>query len=113
MNGTDYTKSFRHSLWQMLAGTRGGMTRIRILLLLRKRPYNMNQLHENLNMDYKTIQHHIRVLIDSRIIETEDEKKYGCVYFLSPFLERNMDMLDEITDKIGKKQIKRGRKNKW
>ena len=113
MGEMDYMKSFRHSLWQMLAGTRGGMTRIRILLLLRKRPYNMNQLHERLGMDYKTIQHHIKVLMNSRIIENEDEKKYGSVYFVSGFLEKNIGMLDEILDKTGEKKISRKGKNKW
>ena len=100
-----YLLSLKHSLWNLLAGTRGGVTRIRIMGLLRERPYNMNQLHEKLGMDYKTIQHHIRVLSGANVIVTEEKGKYGSVYFLSPTLENNIHLLDEITAKIGEKQI--------
>jgi DNA-binding transcriptional ArsR family regulator len=106
MEENTYLQSLRHSLWNAIAGTRGGITRIEILQLLRERPYNTNQLHEKLKMDYKTIQHHIKVLINGNIIVTEDEKKYGSMYFLAPRLEENIGIFDEILDKIGKKKIK-------
>ncbi|MFH1237034.1 MAG: winged helix-turn-helix domain-containing protein [Candidatus Aenigmatarchaeota archaeon] len=100
-----YLLSLKHSLWNVLAGTRGGVTRICILKLLRKRPYNINQLHEKLKLDYKTIQHHIRVLTNNKIITVENEKKYGSMYFISPFLEKHMYLFDEILGKIGKREL--------
>ncbi len=103
-----YLMSLRHSLWNLLAGTRGGVTRIRIIELLQERPYNMNQIHEKLGLDYKTIQHHIRTLIRSNIIISDSEKKYGSVYFIAPVLEKNIHMFREILDKVGERQIKRG-----
>jgi predicted transcriptional regulator len=111
MKEVGYLLSLKHSLWHVVAGTRGGITRIQIIELLRKRPYNMNQLHEKLGLDYKTIQHHIRVLTDENIIMTEDRKKYGSMCFISPLLEENIYLLDEILEKIGKKEInRRGKK---
>ena len=106
MEESGYLLSFKRSLWNILAGTRGGITRISIIELLRDRPYNVNQLHEKLNLDYKTIQHHIRVLSGVNAITTEEKGKYGSMYFLSPTLENNIYLLDEILAKVGEKEIK-------
>ena len=106
MKETGYILSLKHSLWHMLAGTRGGVTRIRILELIKERPYNINQIHDNLGMDYKTIQHHIWVLVNERIISNNEEKRYGTMYYLTPLLEENMHLFEEILEKIGKKEIK-------
>jgi predicted transcriptional regulator len=105
-----YVKSLKFSLWNLLAGTRGGFTRIQIIKLLRKRPYNINQLKDKLSLDYKTVQHHIRFLMDSNIITT-GEKRYGSMYFLSPLLEKNMGLFEEILDKVGENKINKGKKN--
>jgi len=92
----------RRVLWYVLAGTRGGLMRIRIIDLIRERPYNANQLKEKMKVDYKTIQHHLKVLTENRILTTSEEKKYGSVYFLSPLVEKNSHIIDEITGKLGK-----------
>jgi len=110
MEETGYLLSFKHSLWNILAGTRGGVTRILIIELLKDRPYNVNQLHEKLGLDYKTIQHHIKVLTRGNVITTEEKGKYGSMYFLSPTLEKNIYLLDEILAKIGKKEINKENK---
>jgi DNA-binding transcriptional ArsR family regulator len=104
--------SLKRSLWSAFAGTRGGVTRIRIVELLRDRPYNMNQIHEKLNMDYKTIQHHINVLKNENIIVSDDKNKYGSVYFLYSLLEENIYLFEEILEKIGKKNINAKDKSK-
>jgi predicted transcriptional regulator len=110
MSDDAFLNTLKFSLWNLLAGTRGGFTRIRIIKLLRRRPYNINQLKEKLDLDYKTIQHHIRFLMDSDIITCSDKKRYGSMYFLSPLLERNMNMFDEILDKVGESRINKGDK---
>ena len=43
---------FRRILWYVLAGTRGGLMRIRIIELIMDRPYNANQLKKALGVDY-------------------------------------------------------------
>jgi len=105
MEDSGYIMALKHSLWNLLAGTRGGVTRIQIIELLRERPYNTNQLHEKLGLDYKTIQHHIRMLINGNIITAGEGKKYGAMYFLSPLFEANQMLFDEILEKVGKSQI--------
>ena len=48
-------------LWQVLAGTRGGPNRARLLRAIDERPRNINRLAEDLDLDYKTVQHHMEV----------------------------------------------------
>jgi DNA-binding transcriptional ArsR family regulator len=81
--------------WYIFAGSRGGINRIRIIDLLKEYPYNINQLAEALNLDYKAIQHHIYVLEKDNIISRVG-KKYGVLYFLSNYLEANIDAFNEI-----------------
>ncbi|KUK75095.1 winged helix-turn-helix domain-containing protein, partial [Methanobacterium sp. 42_16] len=52
----------RKFLWKLLAGTKGGLNRARIIDELKNRPYNANQLAERLSLNYKTIKYHIEVL---------------------------------------------------
>ena len=88
-------------LWYLIAGTRGGNTRARIINVLIDRPYNANQLSEVIDMDYKTVRHHIDVLMKNGIIVVEGEK-YGAMYFLSSKMEASLDDFGEIWGKIDK-----------
>jgi DNA-binding transcriptional ArsR family regulator len=49
-------------LWWLIAGKRGGINRARIIKALADRPYNMHQLSEELNLSYKTVRHHVKIL---------------------------------------------------
>ncbi|MCD6496206.1 MAG: winged helix-turn-helix transcriptional regulator [Candidatus Aenigmarchaeota archaeon] len=97
MNG-----NFGRILWYVFATTRGGPTRVRIMDLLDKRPYNMHQISKELRLDYKTVQHHIRVLEENRVV-TAEEKKYGTIYFPSGLFENVKDIFNEIKNKVGEK----------
>ncbi len=97
MNG-----NFGRILWYVFATSKGGPTRIRIVDLLESRPYNMHQISKELKMDYKTIQHHIRVLEENRVL-TAEEKKYGTIYFPSAMFENVKDIFNEIKNKVGEK----------
>ena len=68
-------------LWYLFAGSRGGENRIRIINLLKDHPYNMNQLAEAMNIDYKAVQHHITVLEKNNMVSRAGEK-YGVLYFV-------------------------------
>jgi DNA-binding transcriptional ArsR family regulator len=87
--------------WYLFAGTAGGETRSKIIMLLRERPYNTNQLAEKLGLDYKAIQHHIRVLENNNLI-TRQGVRYGVMFFISPYLDAKFDAFDEICNEIGK-----------
>jgi DNA-binding transcriptional ArsR family regulator len=86
-------------LWFLFAGSRGGDNRMKIIDLLKDRPYNINQLSESLGLDYKAIQHHILVLEKNNII-TKMGEKYGVLYFISNYLEANIEAFNEIKSKI-------------
>jgi predicted transcriptional regulator len=91
-------------LWYLIAGSRGGANRARIIKALYDRPYNVNQLSEELDLDYKTIKHHIKVLEDHNIIiNSSGEKKYGAMYFLSNRMEEKYPLFQEILSKMQKK----------
>jgi predicted transcriptional regulator len=93
---------FKRILWYVFVGTRGGPTRIKIVEMLRKRPYNINQLKTELSMDYKSIQHNIKILEENKIIVPE-EKKYGTMYFMSQLFEQAAEVFEEIKHKLGGK----------
>ena len=69
-------------IWWVFAGTAGGSNRVRIVKTLNERPCNANQLAEKLDLDYKTIRHHLRIL---------KNKQYDCCWgnqiwdFIFPF----------------------------
>ena len=94
--------SAKRLFWYLFAGSRGGENRIKIILRLKERPYNTNQLAETLGLDYKAIQHHLDVLTKNNLVVKQGEK-YGVLFFISPYLEVNMDAFEEICNKIGKK----------
>ncbi|HXX87227.1 MAG TPA: winged helix-turn-helix domain-containing protein [Candidatus Acidoferrum sp.] len=95
-------RPFKYLLGWLIAGTRGGVSRAKIIQTLRETPQNANQLATLLGMDYRTIRHHIGVLEKNRIITSAGEG-YGTTYFLSPVMEENYELFEEIVKKIWKK----------
>jgi DNA-binding transcriptional ArsR family regulator len=88
-------------LWYLFAGSRGGENRIRIIDLLKEKPHNINQLAEILGVDYKGVQHHIGVLEKNNIV-TKLGEKYGVLYFISNYLEANIEAFNEVRAAIEK-----------
>jgi predicted transcriptional regulator len=86
-------------LWYLFAGSKGGDNRIKIIEFLKERPYNINQLSEKLNLDYKAIQHHVKVLEKNNIISRMGEK-YGVLFFISSYMEANMEAFKEVSSKL-------------
>ncbi|MCJ7719310.1 winged helix-turn-helix domain-containing protein [Candidatus Bathyarchaeota archaeon] len=95
-------RPFKYLLGWLIAGTRGGVSRAKIIQALNETPQNANQLANHLGMDYRTIRHHIEVLEKNRIITSAGEG-YGITYFLSPAMEENYALFEEILKKIWKK----------
>ena len=88
-------------LWFVFAGTRGGLNRMKLILALKNQPLNANQLAKELSLDYKAIQHHIKVLEKNNLL-TKAGEKYGVTFFISTFLEVNIESFDEIVSKLDK-----------
>jgi len=98
-------------LWWLIAGSKGGKNRARIIILLKENPSNANQIAESLKMDYKTVRHHLKVLEENRIIVSSGNK-YGTPYFLTDIMLKNYALFEEIWDKIGKRKKKKVEKEK-
>ncbi len=92
----------RKLLLYLFTGTRGGYTRLRIIMLLIERPLNTHQLSKELGLDYKAIQHHMKVLEKNNLVIKVGDK-YGAIFHLSNFLEINIRALDEAIEKLERK----------
>jgi DNA-binding transcriptional ArsR family regulator len=91
--------STKRLLWFLFAGSKGGANRIKIIDLIQEQPYNTNQLAGFLKIDYKTVQHHLSVLEKNNLISKMGDK-YGILYFISNYLESNMNAYQEVKSKI-------------
>jgi len=94
-------ESIERLLWWLIAGTKGGKTRATIIEALRKMPRNANQLAADLRLDYKTVRHHLGILLKNRIISSAGDG-YGTMYFVSNEMSEQYSVLEEIWRKIGK-----------
>lgn len=82
-------------LWYVLASSRGGPSRVRILRALDERPRNANELAESLDLDYTTIRHHLDVLMENNIVERSGDE-YAAVYLFTDQVETHWDTVEEI-----------------
>ena len=97
----------RYLLGWLITGTRGGATRAQIIKALRETPQNANQLANLLQFDYRTIRHHLEILHKNRLIISVGDR-YGTIYFLSPAMEANYALFEEIMKKIWEKEKREG-----
>jgi DNA-binding transcriptional ArsR family regulator len=86
-------------LWYVLAGTRGGINRARLLRAIDQRPRNANQLAEKLDLNYDTVRHHLDVLADNDVVESSGDD-YGAVYLPSDATRDHWDTVEEIIDQL-------------
>ncbi|MDP3917201.1 MAG: winged helix-turn-helix domain-containing protein [Nanoarchaeota archaeon] len=88
-------------LWYLIAGTRGGELRGKIICLIKNKPCNAHEIAKKLKIDYKTSRHHLNVLEKNKIIEQIDKGNYGSVYFISDWLKYNMQKFEMIWERFG------------
>jgi len=86
-------------LWYVLTATRGGQNRARILRALDERPRNANQLAEDLDLDYKTVRHHLDVLADNGVVEDTGDD-YGAVYSPTDAVRDHWDTVETILERV-------------
>lgn len=98
-------KYLRRLLWYLLGGTRGGPNRVEILKTLHERPMNANQLASAVNLDYKTVEHHLRVLKENGVVTSSEKEAYGAVLFLTSTVEEAWPIVEEIWGRIGRTKI--------
>ena len=86
-------------LWYLLASTRGSANRVRIVRALDERPRNANQLATALDLDYKTVQHHLEVLVENNVLRRTDDD-YAAVYLFTEQLQDHWDLLEEVLETV-------------
>ena len=92
-------KQTRKLLLYLFTSTRGGFSRLRIIIQLLDQPCNTHQLAKKLDLDYKAVQHHLKVLEKNNMVSKIGEK-YGAIFHLSNFLEIHIGTLDEAIEKL-------------
>ena len=95
--------SMKNLLRWLIEFTRGGATRSEIIKAIHKSPQNANQLATSIKVDYKTARYHLKILEKNRIV-TSVGNKYSATYFLSPTMNRNYTLVEEILKKSGNKK---------
>jgi len=91
-------KQIKMLFWSVFAGSKGCFNRVKIVLKLKHTPLNTNQLSELLKLDYKVIERHLEVLEKNNLV-TKVGIRYSVTYFLSPLLESNLNLFNEVADK--------------
>ena len=88
------------ALYWILAGTMGGANRVRILKELLNRPQNTNNLSKTLNLDFKTVQYHLKVLEKNGFVTYKGGGGFSRLYFLSQLVEENIETLKDIMQQM-------------
>ena len=88
--------ALRQLLWYLIGGTRGGANRARIIETLKARPHNAHQLSEALRLDYRTVRHHLDLLVKNGLLARPAGDAYASPYFLSAHLEANYAVFEEV-----------------
>ncbi|MEF8790201.1 MAG: winged helix-turn-helix domain-containing protein [Haloarculaceae archaeon] len=86
-------------LWYLLASSRGGPTRVRIVRALDERPRNANQLAEALDLDYTTVRHHLEVLREDNVLRKVGGD-YAAVYLFTDQVRANWGTVEEILETV-------------
>jgi len=97
----------KHMLHWLIAGSRGGPNRARLIVAIREEPMNANQLCDALGVDYRPVRHHLDILEKNGLV-TSMGPRYGKVYFLSHELETRYGDFEEIWNRIGNNDNKGG-----
>jgi DNA-binding transcriptional ArsR family regulator len=90
----------KHVLQWLIAGSRGGENRARIIAAVKAEPMNANQLCDVMGVDYRTIRHHLDILEKNGLV-TSLGKRYGKMYFVSAELDESYGDFEEILKRIG------------
>ncbi len=86
-------------VYWLLVGSRGGKNRARILQILKEKPRNMKQIADSTGLHYKSVQHHIDLMVKHGLVTAAGER-YGKIYFVSQDME---EMWSEFPECFGKK----------
>jgi len=93
--------AFKRIMVYIFVASRGGQNRARIVEMLKGEPSNPNKISEKLGLDYKTVQHHIKMLEENEVIVSSSKGTYGAVYFLTPYFEKYFESVKGMWARFG------------
>ena len=93
----------------VFTGMSGRYTRMRIICAITEEPMNTLEISKKLEMDYKTIQHNIKVLESNNLIVREGEG-YGDMFFPSDMISSHLPTLYSVIRKVETKLDKKEKK---
>ncbi|HYC26823.1 MAG TPA: winged helix-turn-helix domain-containing protein [Nitrososphaerales archaeon] len=96
--------SFKRAMVYLFMGTRGGRNRVKIVEMVKDQPSNPNRISEVLDLDYKTVQHHLKVLGENGVLVANDKESYGAIYFLTPYFEKYYGILSAMWAEFGESE---------
>ena len=85
-------QSQKQIIKKLFIESRGGNNRVRIISLLYNTPMNTNQLSSSLALSYRTIKHHLSILMDNGLIYSISSG-YASMYFLTTKMEQQLETL--------------------
>lgn len=91
--------TIKRLLNQIFLQRKGGKTSAKIMDLLLIRPYNGNQIAKIIKMDYNTIEYHLNILCESKLVLCES-KGYGSLYYPTDLLLNNYEEYEKIKEMI-------------
>ena len=100
-NNSQSDRRFKMILWSIIGGTRGGVNRAKILNTISETPMNANKIATVLNLDHKTVIHHVKILSKNNLV-VKAEKNYAAEFELTEIMKDNQNVLEEIIQKIAK-----------
>jgi len=96
-NESKSTQQIKMLLWSVFAGSKGCINRVKIVLKIKQTPLNTNQLSQVLGLDYKVVERHLEILKKCNLV-TKVGSKYGTTYFLTPLLESNLNLFEQVAN---------------
>ena len=100
---------FKYLIGWLVAGTKGGPKRAKIIEALKQTSLNTNQLSTILKTNYKTTKAHLEVLEKNKIV-TSTFHKGATTYVLSQAAQKNYEIFEEMRKKVD--ETKRTRANR-
>lgn len=88
-------RTFKHLMYWLFTATRGGTNRGRIMEIILEEPMNTNQLRIALDLDFRTVKHHLEVLATNDLVMAMGDN-YGKMYFPSEKLMENIALFEEV-----------------
>lgn len=102
-------KQMQEEFSSVFTGMSGRYTRLRIVCAITEYPMNSLELSKKLKLDYKTVQHNIKVLEKNNFLRRKGEG-YGDLFFPSELLTSNLSTLYVVIRKVEAKLDKAEKK---